>query len=67
MSSKKLWLHNWGSFENIMVWVRHRRQLTFVPINGQLAAKGGGVEEVTRKGVIKSTADDFLHSDKNHF
>ena len=35
---------------------RGYQQLNFVPINGQLAARGGGVEVEVRKSMAKSTA-----------
>ena len=43
----------------ILLKVRGRRQLSFVAINGQLAAKGGGVEVVVRKSVTKPSATIF--------
>ena len=47
--------------------LRGRRQLSFVPINGQLAARGGGVEVVVRKSVTKPSATIFYMVIKTTF
>ena len=47
--------------------LRDRRQLSFVPINGQLAASGGGFEVVVQKSVTKSLATIFYIVIKANF
>ena len=43
------------------------RQLSFVPINGQLTARGGGVEMAVRKSVMKPSATVFYMEIKTTF
>ena len=43
--------------------IRGRRQLSSVPMNSQLTARGGGVEVVVRD---KICYNNFLNSDENY-
>ena len=52
-SNKRSIIENWHGF------LRGRRQLSVVPINDQLAARGGGVEVFVRKSVTKPSATIF--------
>ena len=46
---------------------RGHQQLSFVPFNSQLAARGGEVEVVVRIERDEIYRNNFLHTDKNYF
>ena len=47
----------------VMKMIRGRRQLSSVPINSQLTARGGGVEVVVRDKIFYN---NYLNNDENY-